>query len=133
MHIHLQIAISNDALTYQVRLRISKEAPSVLVRLVDNQREGEMQDAATDPRMKSKVKIPHFVPSKYASAMGKEARGRKVYEKLKPKKVETFAEWRAQMAEQVSQASGVTYAKEALEASGARFLRMLSHLGQKRC
>ena len=100
----------------QARLRISKEAPSVLVRLVDNQREGEMQDAATDPRMKSKVKIPHFVPSTYASAMGKEARGRKVYEKLKPKKVETFAEWRAQMAEQVSQASGVTYAKEALEA-----------------
>ena len=98
------------------RLRIAKEAPSILVRLVDNQREGEISEPATDTRMKSKLKIPPFVPSKYAGAMSKESRGRKVYDKLKPRKANSYIEWRAEMAEQVSQNSGVGYTKEDIEA-----------------
>ena len=100
----------------QARLRIAKEAPSVLVRIVDNQREGEVAEPATEPKMKGKVKIPHFVPSKYSGAMHKESRGRKLYEKMKPRKIETYVEWRAEMAEQVSLTSGVAYAKEELAA-----------------
>ncbi|QDZ21227.1 hypothetical protein HOP50_05g37550 [Chloropicon primus] len=100
----------------QARLRIAKEAPSVLVRLVDNQREGEMAEPATNIKVKSKLKIPHFVPRKYAGAMQKEARGRKLYEKMKPRKAESYLEWRAEMAERVSQSSGVAYAKETMDA-----------------
>lgn len=96
------------------RVRIPKYAPSVFVRLLDNQREGELSEPAVSQAAKPKIRLPKYVPSKYLGQMRKESKSKKTFEKAKPKKAE-YDEWLETTAQQAAVAAGIAPPESLLE------------------
>ena len=82
---------SEEAITEALKsskLRFTSESASVLVRLIDGQRFGQLAEPATDEAKARELHIPPYTTPKVLAAMRKQAKGGKTYAKLKPRNEE---------------------------------------------
>ena len=102
---------SEEAITEALKsskLRFTSESASVLVRLIDGQRFGQLAEPATDEAKARELHIPPYTTPKVLAAMRKQAKGGKTYAKLKPRNEEE-EKWLLSLRQKAAKSTNVVH------------------------